>query len=88
MQSRQQATKLNADELDLLKELTDHSEKWRALLRAMDVALQNMANDVLDYNLSKGPEGLVLAKARLEGARDLKQAIESLKPKANGAGLR
>lgn len=70
---------LSQDEREQLIDLT-RSDAWKAVLKSVERSIQKMERRLLAYNLSKGFEELALEKARVEGARQLQQAIESLKP--------
>jgi hypothetical protein len=70
--------KLNQEERELLAEFLRH-EGWGALLKVVDALCADQDNSVLKYSLSDGPEGLVIAKARTEGARTLQRDISQVK---------
>lgn len=78
---------LNEDETELYDDLIRH-QGWKPLMKVVEVLRRDLDNRVLTYNLSEGPEGLVYAKARAEGAKMLEQKIQDLtkqltsKPKA------
>jgi hypothetical protein len=78
---------LNEDEFELYDDLIRHPG-WRPLMKVVSLLRSDFDNSVLTYNLEEGPERLVYAKARSEGAKMLEQKIRDLtkqlssKPKA------
>lgn len=70
--------KLSHEESDDLREIVD-GHGWPTFLKAMEQLAFDIDADVLRYNLTNGPDGLVITKARSEGARALQQAITKIK---------
>jgi len=69
---------LDLDEKELLLAVLD-SPNWPVILKQVSVCLKTIEKRVLDYNLDDGPEGLVIAKARAEGAKQIFQDISAFK---------
>lgn len=69
---------LNIDEKENLLALMQ-SAGWKPLLKILDQLEQNQKNRVLNYSLTDGPEGLVIEKARAEGAKTLVRAIKDFR---------
>jgi len=59
--------KLTTEEREELANLMQ-SSGWPALVKVLEGYAQNHKDAVMKYNLTDGPEGLVIAKARAEGA--------------------
>lgn len=72
--------KLSLDEHEQINALTD-SVTWNTLLKIVSVLVKDADNRVLSYNLKDGPDGLMIAKARSEGANSLFLRITELKSK-------
>jgi len=70
--------KLSHDENEELA-IVLRSHGWSPLLKLIDQLCGDQDKRVLTYNLSEGAEGLIIAKARTEGARLLQQRIVELK---------
>lgn len=66
--------KLNQEEKDELLALMT-SSGWDVLVKVLENLKSRPAKRVLSYNLSDGPEGLVIEKARSEGARDVVDGV-------------
>lgn len=66
--------KLSQDQHDELVSLFQ-SPAWEALRLVMADKRSAQDSKVLSYNLSDGPDGLVIAKARSEGAKQLERDI-------------
>ena len=65
---------LNYEERDALKDLF-RSPGWPALLKLANELEQYYQTKVMKYNLTDGPEGLVLEKARAEGVASFVAAL-------------
>lgn len=72
--------KLTLEEYELLTSIID-TDAWPVLLKVVGIHVSDIDSRVLSYNLEEGPEGLVIAKARSEGAKLLQQRINELKSK-------
>lgn len=66
--------KLSLDEKENLQQLFTHSG-WKPFLTLLESALKRQQESVLKYNLDDGPEKLVIAKARAEGAKNFMEAV-------------
>lgn len=66
--------KLNQDEKEELLALMT-SSGWDVLKKVLNHQAERFAHRVMAYSLKDGPEGLVIEKARAEGAR---QAVEGI----------
>lgn len=75
--------KLTVDEKELLGDFLT-SGAWPALLKLIENLVENQGSKTLTYNLDSGPEGLVIEKARFEGAQRLFLAIQSIKRQHKG----
>jgi hypothetical protein len=75
--------KLTADEKDALGDMLT-SEAWPAILKLIENLVENQGSKCLTYNLDSGPEGLVIEKARFEGAQRLFLGIQSIKKQHKG----
>ena len=70
--------KLGIDDSEALEELlTSHG--WVPLLKVVTMLVQEQEQNVIRYNLKDGPDGLVIEKARTEGAHALKRRLIDLK---------
>lgn len=70
--------KLNIDDQEALEELlTSHG--WEPLLKVIALLAHDQEQNVIRYDLNQGPEGLVIAKARAEGANLMKLRIKEIK---------
>lgn len=72
--------KLTVDEKEALQALVD-SSSWIALCKLVEQLTKDFDNRVLSYNLEEGPQGLMIAKARAEGATTLYRRITEVKGK-------
>ena len=70
--------KLNSDEQDLLESLV-LSDSWPVVLKLLDSLIEDQARTVLNYVLEDKPEGLILAKAKYDGACKLARSVQQLK---------
>lgn len=68
--------KLDLDEKESLVSIMQ-SPGWEALEKLMLAAYKKQEYAVMTYNLSEGPEKLVHAKARAEGAKQFMEAVLS-----------
>ncbi len=59
--------KLSSNESDALGFALGDDTTWQAIQKMMHELETSYINSVLKYNLDRGPEGLVIAKARHEG---------------------
>jgi len=66
--------KLSLDQQEELRQVFTHSG-WKPFVTLMESALKRQQETVLKYNLDEGPEKLVIAKARAEGAKNFMDAI-------------
>lgn len=71
--------RLTLEEKEAIEELTQ-SALWMPLLRKAEELLHDIEQNLVRYNLANGSEGLVLEKARAEGAAKLLEKIKALKP--------
>lgn len=72
--------KLSLDQQDDLDAFLN-SDAYKALVVLMEGALKRQQDAVLEYDLSQGPERLVIAKARAEGAASFMRAIMGYRDK-------
>jgi hypothetical protein len=72
--------KLGIDEQELAKDALD-SDSWPVILKLIEDMAKRFESKVMSYNLSEGPDGLVIEKARAEGARALFTDVKTLKAK-------
>lgn len=72
--------KLSIDEKEQLGDFLT-SPAWPALLKLIENIVENQSSKTLTYNLDNGPNGLVIEKARFEGAQRLFTAIQTIKSK-------
>ncbi len=72
--------KLSLEQREALEAVTD-TDGYTTYLNLIGILVTDIDNRVLSYNLSEGPEGLVIAKAQSEGARTLYKRIMELKGK-------
>lgn len=66
--------KLTIDEQEEFQNLMA-SSAWNVLIKVLVSLEQKQKDRVLSYNLDKGPEQLVIEKARAEGAIQLVRAL-------------
>ena len=74
--------KLNSEQREELDSLTQHYG-WPVLLDVLQQLCAKIGNDVLQYNLEAGPDGLVAKKAQYEGARKLHTELLATVSKLN-----
>lgn len=55
------------------------SHGWEPLLKVVDQLVQEQEQNVIRYNLEEGPDGLVIEKARAEGAIKLRRKLQDVK---------
>lgn len=77
--------KLSLDEHEAIQEFI-HSEGYNVLNRLIDELCIKIDDKVLKYDLSSPPDGLVIAKARSEGARVLQRELITLCSKLKQKG--
>jgi hypothetical protein len=70
--------KLTEDERDALRELV-YSPGWEPLLKVVEQFVATQERKLVSYNLKEGPEGLVHARAALNGADMLRADLNNLK---------
>ncbi len=70
--------KLTQDEKEQLQELL-LSDGWNALLRALDLLVEDKEEKVVKFHLDGGVERLVQLKLRAEGARELRSDVGQFK---------
>lgn len=66
--------KLTVDEREELANMMQ-SAGWPVLIKVLEALAQNHKDAVMKYNLTDGPEGLVIKKARAEGAIEIVRSI-------------
>ena len=72
------ATKLTLDEQELLQTVLD-LPGWKVALKVAEGCLKDIEKSVINYNLAEGPEGLMILKARAEGAKKLLGEMQKFK---------
>lgn len=72
--------KLNQEEKDELLALFT-SAGWEVMVKVLRHQEQRQRDRVMSYNLNDGPEGLVIEKARAEGAMSLVKGMIELRNK-------
>lgn len=72
--------KLTVDEIESLDALFE-SGGWNSLCKVVEQLTKDFDNRVLSYNLEEGPQGLMIAKARAEGASTLYKRFIEVKGK-------
>ena len=70
MKKAQKRFKYTADQQDLIESFLQ-SDMYEPLLMVLEDLNEDATERVLLYNLSNGPEGLVIEKARAEGSARL-----------------
>ena len=73
---------LTQDEFEILQHTLTETN-WTVFEKFLSQLVHNINQKVIKYNLEKGPEGLVIEKARAEGADKLVVDIKSWKDKIN-----
>lgn len=74
--------KLKVEEKENLDLLLD-TPGWNVLCKVMQQLAKDFEIRVMSYNLEEGPQGLMIAKARAEGASTLYKRIIDVKGKMN-----
>lgn len=74
---RQGSLKLSIEERESLQALTE-SELYGILQTVLAHLADRIDEQVLIYDLGRGPDGLVIAKARAEGARILQREFTKM----------
>lgn len=70
---------LSQDDREELRDLVDH-EAWPALIRYCEAIVKRHESAVLDFDVTRTEHNhLLIAKARLDGARALAFAVKSMK---------
>ncbi len=69
--------KLSLDEHEYLEAVLD-SRGYGVLLKVLDEICLEYGNKVLNYELSDGPEVLLIEKARFEGSQRLKREFKTI----------
>lgn len=69
---------LNQEHEELLRDLMQ-TDAWPAVLNVAELIVQRQALAVLKHDLNQGSRGLIILKARHEGAQALVAALHSLK---------
>lgn len=69
---------LSLDEADLVSELLNAREAYRAYLKAVETMVAYREADVIRMSSAEGPEKLFHAKLRAEGARSLLTEMQAL----------
>jgi DNA-directed RNA polymerase subunit L len=77
--------KFSQEERDEL-EITLNGYGWPIILRLVEQLCEDQDKQVLGYNLSNGPDELVILKARTEGARKLQLEIKKFKDRFTKQG--
>lgn len=67
---------LNAEEREIIESFTD-TESYDILLKVLAHLAERIDDTVLTYDLNRGPDGLVIVKARSEGARLLQRELQT-----------
>lgn len=68
------ARKLTLDQTEYLDTLVS-SDGYPVLLKVLEDLCSVIDKNVLSFDLNRGPDGLVIAKARSEGARSLQREL-------------
>ena len=79
--------KLTIEEKESLIEFLT-SPAWPALLKEVDRLATQLEASVMKYDLERGDRGLVIERARADGARKLQILIQGLKSPARGPAVR
>jgi hypothetical protein len=58
------------------------SDSWSLITKLVEFLAGSQSESVLKYNLDDGPDGLIIAKARHEGAQALLQRVKQYKVEA------
>ena len=69
---------LSDNHKEILRDLVE-SEQWKAVIAYCDLVTQRHAEAVVNYNLERGPRGLTILKANLDGARAVCAALTDAK---------
>lgn len=64
---------LTEDQRDVLREINE--EQYKVVLEVVQLLIRKQEYSVLSYNIAKDPQGLVLLRAQLDGARILADGI-------------
>jgi len=83
--TKKSSRRLSIDEEDYLRRALDSEYTWKAMLKWMKSLEAQYLSKVIAYDLNKGPEGLVIEKARAEGVQSFvaamqRERIKLLKP--------
>lgn len=73
--------KLSLEEQDALEQLVCSDAMMAVFFKLIDAQCGKLEKVVLTYPLDKGPDGLIIVKARCEGARQLQRDLITLTEK-------
>lgn len=78
--------KLSFEEKDHLAQIIADRPVWNVLVKVMRDLEQRYIDDVMNYDLNSGPEGLVIRKARAEGIASFITNLDDTRDRLIGGG--
>lgn len=77
-------TKLTLEQREQLSDMYESGE-WNTVLALCQVAVERYQSLLITCDISKGDRDLLLNKARLEGAQDVKRLLDNVREHIGGA---
>lgn len=77
--------KLSIEQREQLADMVDSGE-WDTVMALCGLAVENHQNRLLCTDISKGDRDLLINRAKLEGANDVRRLMENVREYIGGAG--